>query len=319
MREKQQKLKNPLFFVSQNRLSVRNLHRDIDDQELRNLFQRAASMGVKEGKVSAELTDAELRSEGGRVTQMRVMQAKVMRDLDKPKDEETNRYRSKCFGFVVFNEHVYALAALRTLNNNPAFCDKAMNSDGALKRWRAGGSNRGGGPDDNATPLARLIVDFAVENRSKMKLQVARREAADRTAARRGGERSAAAKLAPGAAAPASRAGKTNATGTSSGSTGDAGAENSKRRKARPDSETRKKRRVEAEERKLPARAPPVPARDTEGPAQNKRKKRPKVRKRKRGPQLDRDEAATESKINQYKSRLFGGGGGWFSAVDGDA
>ena len=49
-------------------------------------------MGVKEGKVSAELTDAELRSEGGRVTQMRVMQAKVMRDLDKPKDEETMRY-----------------------------------------------------------------------------------------------------------------------------------------------------------------------------------------------------------------------------------
>ena len=90
-----------------------------------------------------------------------------------------------------------------------------------------------------------------------------------------------------------------------------------KRRKARPDSETRKKRRLEAEERKLPAAVPSVSPRD-EGHAENKRKKRPKVRKRKRGPRLDRDEAETESKINQYKSRLFNGGGGWFDAVDGD-
>ena len=90
-----------------------------------------------------------------------------------------------------------------------------------------------------------------------------------------------------------------------------------KRRKARPDSETRKKRRLEAEERKLPAAVPSVPPRD-EGHGENKRKKRPKVRKRKRGPRLDRDEAETESKINQYKSRLFNGGGGWFDAVDGD-
>ena len=49
------------------------------------------------------------------------------------------------------------------------------------------------------------------------------------------------------------------------------------------------------------------------------RKKRPKVRKRKRGPQMDCEEAETERRINKYKERLFSGGNsssGWFDAAN---
>ena len=60
-----------------------------------------------------------------------------------------------------FKTHAAALAALRWTNNNPALSAEAA----------AGGGGAGSKPQDE---WPRLIVEFAVENRSK--LQVRKRE-----------------------------------------------------------------------------------------------------------------------------------------------
>lgn len=60
---------------------------------------------------------------------------------------------SKGYGFVDFAHHGQALAALRQMNNNPAFSGQAR-SEGAAKG-----------------ESSRLIVEFSVENHAKLKLQ----------------------------------------------------------------------------------------------------------------------------------------------------
>lgn len=60
---------------------------------------------------------------------------------------------SKGYGFVEFSHHGQALAALRHMNNNPAFSGQAK-SDGVAKG-----------------ETSRLMVEFSVENHAKLKLQ----------------------------------------------------------------------------------------------------------------------------------------------------
>lgn len=60
---------------------------------------------------------------------------------------------SKGYGFVEFVNHGHALAALRQLNNNPAYTASA----------RSEGVGKG--------ETSRLIVEFSVENHAKLKLQ----------------------------------------------------------------------------------------------------------------------------------------------------
>jgi hypothetical protein len=75
-----------------------------------------------------------------------------MRDLEKAEQP------SRGYGFVDFKEHAAALAALRWANNNPALSAEAA----------AGGAagSRNGSSDE----WPRLIVEFAVENRSKLQV-----------------------------------------------------------------------------------------------------------------------------------------------------
>ena len=47
--EKRKKLQNPLFFVSGQRLSVRNLGRDVSDQQLRTVALRALKVSLRLG------------------------------------------------------------------------------------------------------------------------------------------------------------------------------------------------------------------------------------------------------------------------------
>lgn len=63
---------------------------------------------------------------------------------------------SKGYGFVEFAHHGQALAALRQMNNNPAYSEQAR-SDGAAKG-----------------ESSRLLVEFSVENHAKLKLQQVR-------------------------------------------------------------------------------------------------------------------------------------------------
>ncbi|CAM9198803.1 unnamed protein product [Chrysoparadoxa australica] len=174
--EKKQKLKNPLFFISQTRLSIRNLHSLITH----NLLATAApwpsrafkpaivcpSVSPKDVKVSlqaqdvdpTELTPAKLQIP--KVAPKSIVKVQVVKDMDaKPTlgagvDQENP---SKGFAFVTFSHHAHALAALRKLNNNPAFTQFAQGS-----RLQQG-------------EKPRLIVEFSVENHAKIKLQEERK------------------------------------------------------------------------------------------------------------------------------------------------
>ncbi|KAL1925157.1 uncharacterized protein VTP21DRAFT_40 [Calcarisporiella thermophila] len=127
--------KNPSLFISKTRLSVRNLPLSVDDKELRRLAVSAIDkfkQQVREEK--REPLSAEERAEGWD-KKPKVRQAKVCRSKDRI-DGQTKQLRSKGYGFVEYETHAHALAALRYLNNNP----------------------------DIFSGKKRLIVEFSLEN-----------------------------------------------------------------------------------------------------------------------------------------------------------
>lgn len=156
------RLRSPLFFVSPVRLSVRSLHRSIDDAGLRKLAQQAADEGLASGLVTRREGDPRLMPAPGINPDVRVAKSKVFRDVP-AKDgarirlESDGTLRSKGFGFVEFTEHIHALAALRVLNNNPNYAWAAVGGKPAMAR-----------PEETRP---RLLVAFALENAAKVKLQ----------------------------------------------------------------------------------------------------------------------------------------------------
>jgi len=90
---------------------------------------------------------------------------KPSEDSSSSKNEKSKKKlqgRSKGFAFVEFTEHVHALAALRMLNNNPAF---AFLASGGSKSMDVLKSKR-----------SRLMVEFAVENSAKLRKRQQRYE-----------------------------------------------------------------------------------------------------------------------------------------------
>jgi len=118
---KKNMLKNLNMFVSNVRLCIRNLPPSYDDKKLRKLFSSHAPKGAK------------------------LKEAKIIRDM---KQMMNGQGVSKQYGFVTFNQHEHALAALRSLNNNPEIFG-----------------------NDN-----RPIVDFSIENRVAVKAREKREE-----------------------------------------------------------------------------------------------------------------------------------------------
>ena len=98
------KLKNPNFFISKTRLQVRNVPPEVDQKELKKIFLEA----VKKRATQAN---------------PRVMHAKLLYDPTRP--DADGKPRSRGIGFVEFADHEHALAALRSLNNNPDVFNKA--------------------------------------------------------------------------------------------------------------------------------------------------------------------------------------------------
>ena len=88
----------------------------------------------------------------------KVSACRILRDL------ERTDAPSRGYGFVEFQSHAHALAALRWINNNPAFSSLAQGGDAAIRQRS----------DEEALP--RLIVEFAVENKGKLQVQEKRRE-----------------------------------------------------------------------------------------------------------------------------------------------
>lgn len=168
IREKKEKLKNPMYFVSPLRLSVRNLATTLDDKKLKEIFRDAAIAGLREKNVDRSEVKLELLPKSDAVP-VKVKMAKIVRDTEAVKTEGKEA-RSRGYGFVEFAEHIHALAALRKVNNNPVFT-----------HFAAGGAKfdkKGGALDENER--SRLIVEFALENHGKLKLREKRQQDADK-------------------------------------------------------------------------------------------------------------------------------------------
>eukprot|EP00897_Mesotaenium_endlicherianum_P008504 jgi/Mesen1/7682/ME000403S06864 len=99
-REKETKLRSPMFAVSRTRLAVHNVPKDMGERALKELFLAAVRQrATKQHPV--------------------IKQVKVLVD-DTKKGPEGQAGRSRGAAFVEFTEHQHALVALRALNNNPA-------------------------------------------------------------------------------------------------------------------------------------------------------------------------------------------------------
>eukprot|EP00731_Ephydatia_muelleri_P029751 Em0021g274a len=135
--EKKVKLKNPNFFVSRTRLSVRNIPTKIDEKELRKIFLEAAGSEARLKQVCG------FASAGyGIQTLHRV---KLMRSKERVNSEGVGR--SQGYGFVEFATHEAALGALRGTNNNPTLFPSKQ----------------------------RLMVEFAVEDSRVVKIREQRK------------------------------------------------------------------------------------------------------------------------------------------------
>uniref|UniRef100_A0A0K0FME4 RNA-binding protein 28 (inferred by orthology to a human protein) n=1 Tax=Strongyloides venezuelensis TaxID=75913 RepID=A0A0K0FME4_STRVS len=89
------KLKNPLMFVSDTRLVIHNIPKNIDDKKLHDMCM--SRCGNKNGKI----------------TECRIWRERPTFGNDPKKG------KSKGFGFVAFTEHKDALFCLKQMNNNP--------------------------------------------------------------------------------------------------------------------------------------------------------------------------------------------------------
>jgi nucleolar protein 4 len=147
-KEKRNKLAhNPNAFVSDVRLSVRNLPRDFDEKVLKHMCICASRVG---GTANATVS---------RVAP-RITHVKIVRD-------EVRKDRSRGYGFVQFQDHAHALLALNSMNNNPSAIEalirekpKALMIDDERarllrKQW---GDSR------------RLIVEFSVEDMRQVRI-----------------------------------------------------------------------------------------------------------------------------------------------------
>ena len=100
--ERRQQLRNTNYFVSTTRLAFRNLPRDCDEKQLRQLCLDRVRQYLK---LHPEDKDKSRWGKFGPIKQLR-----IIRD---------NTGTSRGFGFAEFAAHPLALHALRALNNNP--------------------------------------------------------------------------------------------------------------------------------------------------------------------------------------------------------
>ena len=204
---KKEKLKSPLFFVNPLRLLVRNLGKGEDDKSLAALGRRAAAAGVQSALVDVREGDTRLMPPiGATDPPIRVVRAKIVREATSGPNADAKggrarapRFeadgvtpRSKGFAFVEFSTHFHALAALRELNNNPAYSDAAAGGAAAKAAKKA------------SSQWPRLIVEFAVENIVKVRAH----EAKKTTARERSKTLATATAARPDADAPAEKKGR---------------------------------------------------------------------------------------------------------------
>ena len=189
-KEKKMKLKNPNFFVSPTRLSIRNIstkpcwipnkylpprhstqnveedtaatgedeeekiYKVVDGKILKSIAINAARDGMRLKVVRRDEGDQTLMSTKDAIwhgKRVAVIESKVV--CDSLETYADGKPLSRGYGFVEFTEHAHALAALRMLNNNPEYFMFTP------------------GPSSVSTPVKsrqRLIVEFACEDARKL-------------------------------------------------------------------------------------------------------------------------------------------------------
>ena len=106
--ERQARLKNPNYFISKTRLSVRNVPADFDSKLLKRAFLDATQKRASKNSTP------------------KIVNCKLLVDASKGKgmDIEAGIQKHKGIGFVEFNTHEEAMTALRAMNNNPEVFSK---------------------------------------------------------------------------------------------------------------------------------------------------------------------------------------------------
>ena len=202
--DKTTKLRSPLFFVNPNRLSVRNLSKQIDEKAFKKLIVDATLAGLKRKLVTEQDQIAHWRASGDFATRdilqkMQENKEDVIPPLDTQNikkyipsvflsrdfggSKASEKGSSRGFGFVEFEHHVHALACLRQLNNNPVYSESFTANGKAVAEQlaRSGGKKKKkkkkAAPDDESNEIfiPRLIVEFTVENKVKAKQQAEHR------------------------------------------------------------------------------------------------------------------------------------------------
>lgn len=130
---KMQKLNNPIYHISRTRLSVQNLPKTMTDKQLKELFLRHAEV-----------------KDDTSVGPPKVKYSRIERDKNSKHIDAAGNPPSRGYGFVEFEKHEHALAALRAINNNPGVFEK--------KRVKK----------DKVDDSRRLIVEFALDNVKKL-------------------------------------------------------------------------------------------------------------------------------------------------------
>jgi nucleolar protein 4 len=133
---KMEKLKSPMFHVSNVRLAVQHIPLNFTEKQLRQLFL-LHSRTLEDKKLGPAY----------------IVQCKIERERDSKKVDAYGLPPSKGFGFVQFSTHEHALAALRAINNNPNILEN--------KKVKAAKINEG----------HRFIVEFALDNVRKLKMR----------------------------------------------------------------------------------------------------------------------------------------------------
>jgi nucleolar protein 4 len=148
--ERQARLKNPNYFISKTRLSVRNVPAEFDSKLLKRAF-----LDATQKRASKNATP-------------KIVNCKLLVDTSKGKGADIGIQKHKGIGFVEFDTHEEAMTALRAMNNNPEVFSKqkrpivefAVEDARAVKKLEKRKSDRelqkkrnkdenGGAPEDN--------------------------------------------------------------------------------------------------------------------------------------------------------------------------
>ena len=202
--EKNTKLRSPIFFINPTRLSIRNISKQVDEQDFKKLCVEATQRGLERKLVSVEDMIAHWRASGEMTT--RDIMSKVESEGDSiiSSFDEKNVKRfipsvfidrdfsgtkrtdapSRGFGFVEFEHHAHALACLRELNNNMRYSEQFVQGGRHALELRKKSKKRKKTKEvtenefvgeDGMVRVPRLIVEFTVENKAKARQQAEHR------------------------------------------------------------------------------------------------------------------------------------------------